>query len=68
ITESYDRGWKRIAFKMEEAMAGMREENARWDVELAKSYRNMSIHLYVVGFGILFVIISIGGTIIIRLV
>ena len=61
ITESYDRGWKLLEAKMGEATAGMREDNARRD-------RNMSIQVYAVGFGILAVIVGIGGTIISLLV
>ena len=75
ITESYDRGWKLLEAKMGEATAGMREDNARRDTEfaklredIAKRDKNMSIQLYVVGFGILVVIIGIGGTIISLLV
>ena len=71
ITESNDRGWKLIEAKMGEATAGMREDNARRDTEFAKLRedsakrdRNIAIQIYAVGFGILIVIIGIGGTII----
>ena len=79
ITESYDRGWKLLEAKMEEATAGMREDsakleakigedNARRDAEFAKLRedsakrdRNMSIQVYAVAFGIVVVILGIGG-------
>jgi len=75
ITESYDRGWKLIEAKMGEDNARLEakigEDNAKRDVEFAKlredsakQDRNMSIQIYAVGFGILVVIIGIGGTII----
>ena len=41
---------------------------AKRDAELAKRDKNMSIQLYAIGFGILVVIIGIGGTIISLLV
>jgi len=54
ITESYDRGWKHLEAKIGE--------------DLAKRDRNMAIQIYAVAFGIIIVIIGIGGTIISLLV
>jgi len=79
ITESYDRGWKLLEAKMGEDNARletkMGEDNARRDTEFAKLRedtakrdRNMSIQVYAVAFGIVVVILGIGGTIISLLV
>ncbi|MCY4184242.1 MAG: hypothetical protein OXD45_02855 [Rhodobacteraceae bacterium] len=79
ITESYDRGWKLLEAKMGEdnarLEAKMGEDNARRDTEFAKLRedsakrdRNMSIQVYAVAFGIVVVILGIGGTIISLLV
>ena len=61
----------KLEAKIGEATAGMREHNARRDTEFAKLRedsakrdRNIAIQIYAVGFGILIVIIGIGGTII----
>ncbi|MCY4184236.1 MAG: hypothetical protein OXD45_02825 [Rhodobacteraceae bacterium] len=65
----------KLEAKMGEATAGMREDNARRDTEFvklredsAKRDRNMSIQVYAVAFGIVVVILGIGGTIISLLV
>ncbi|MCY4185674.1 MAG: hypothetical protein OXD45_10220 [Rhodobacteraceae bacterium] len=65
----------KLEAKMGEATAGMREDNARRDTEFAKLRedsakrdRNMSIQVYAVAFGIVVVILGIGGTIISLLV
>ncbi|MDE2759348.1 MAG: hypothetical protein OXH90_03495 [Paracoccaceae bacterium] len=36
ITESYDRGWKLLEAKMGEAMAGMREDNAKLEAKIGE--------------------------------
>ena len=75
ITESYDRGWKHLEAKMGEdnakrdaEFAKLREDYAKRDAELAKRDKNMSIQIYAVAFGIVIVILGIGGTIISLLV
>ncbi|MDE2674475.1 MAG: hypothetical protein OXH65_05135 [Paracoccaceae bacterium] len=61
MNESYDRGWKHLGAKIG-------EDNARRDAELAKRDKNMSIQIYAVAFGIVVVILGIGGIIISLLV
>jgi len=72
ITESYDRGWKHLEAKMGEDNAKLEarlgNDIAKLREDSAKRDRNMSIQVYAVGFGILAVIIGIGGTIISLLV
>ena len=75
ITESYDRGWKLIEAKMGEdyakrdtEFAKLREDFTKRDAEFAKRDKNMSIQIYAVAFGIVIVILGIGGTIISLLV
>ncbi|MCY4206929.1 MAG: hypothetical protein OXD29_03130 [Roseovarius sp.] len=53
MNERYDKGW-----------ALLREDLARRDAELAKRDKNLSIQIYAVAFGIVAVMIVIGGTII----
>ncbi|MCY4185584.1 MAG: hypothetical protein OXD45_09765 [Rhodobacteraceae bacterium] len=57
MNERYDKGWSLL-----------REDLAKRDAELAKRDRNMSIQIYAVAFGIVVVILGIGGTIISLLV
>lgn len=57
MNERYDKGWFLL-----------REDQAKRDAELAKRDSNMSIQIYVVAFGIIIVILGIGGTIISLLV
>ncbi|MCY4250549.1 MAG: hypothetical protein OXC82_08995 [Rhodobacteraceae bacterium] len=57
MNERYDKGWSLL-----------REDLAKRDAELAKRDRNMSIQVYAVAFGIVVVILGIGGTIISLLV
>jgi len=57
MNERYDKGWSLL-----------REDLAKRDAELAKRDRNMSIQIYAVAFGIVIVILGIGGTIISLLV
>ncbi len=57
LEERYDKGWSLL-----------REDLAKRDAELAKRDRNMSIQIYAVAFGIVIVILGIGGTIISLLV
>ncbi|MCY3983572.1 MAG: hypothetical protein OXE85_06610 [Roseovarius sp.] len=53
MNERYDKGW-----------ALLREDLAKRDAELAKRDKNLSIQIYAVAFGIVAVMIVIGGTII----
>ncbi|MDE2759135.1 MAG: hypothetical protein OXH90_02400 [Paracoccaceae bacterium] len=53
MNERYDKGWSLL-----------REDLAKRDAELAKRDRTMSTQIYVVAFGIIIVMIGIGGTII----
>jgi len=64
MNERYDKGWALLR----EDLAKRDTEMAKRDAELAKRDKNMSIQLYAIGFGILVVIIGIGGTIISLLV
>lgn len=72
ITESYDRGWKLIEAKMGEDNAKLEarlgNDIAKLREDSAKSDRNLSIQIYAVAFGIIIVILGIGGTIISLLV
>ena len=79
ITESYDRGWKLIEAKMGEDsaklearlgndIAKLREDSIKLREDSTKRDRNMSIQIYAVAFGIIIVILGIGGTIISLLV
>ncbi|MCY3626671.1 MAG: hypothetical protein OXG88_03410 [Gammaproteobacteria bacterium] len=72
ITESYDRGWKLLEAKMGEDSAKLEarlgNDIAKLREDSAKRDRNMSIQIYAVAFGIIIVILGIGGTIISLLV
>ncbi len=68
MNESYDRGWKLLEAKMGEDNAKRDTEFAKRREDSAKRDRNMSIQIYAVAFGIIIVIIGIGGTIISLLV
>ena len=54
--------------KRDAEFAKLREDFAKRDAELAKRDKNMSIQIYAVAFGIVIVILGIGGTIISLLV
>ena len=64
MNERYDKGWALLR----EDLAKRDVEMARRDAEFAKRDKNLSIQIYAVAFGIVAVMIVIGGTIISLLV
>ena len=69
MNERYDKGWALLREDLAKRDVEMAKRcRPRRDVELAKRDKNMSIQIYAVAFGIVAVMIGIGGTIISLLV